>query len=124
MMRAFPFQCGPVAQLGARFHGMEEVVGSIPTRSTNYCEVFRSASFSWLCHILITSSKISPSDRFASGRIVSGEITSSSNIAVPTAGKHVATGHRKTYFFEEESASAIRVRRQSRAAEDRPGEQT
>jgi hypothetical protein len=23
-----------VAQLGARFHGMEEVVGSIPTRST------------------------------------------------------------------------------------------
>jgi hypothetical protein len=29
----FP-SCGPVAQLGARFHGMEEVVGSIPTRST------------------------------------------------------------------------------------------
>lgn len=27
---------GPVAQLGARFHGMEEVVGSIPTRSTNF----------------------------------------------------------------------------------------
>ena len=26
---------GPVAQLGARFHGMEEVVGSIPTRSTS-----------------------------------------------------------------------------------------
>ena len=26
---------GPVAQLGARFHGMEEVVGSIPIRSTN-----------------------------------------------------------------------------------------
>jgi hypothetical protein len=29
-----PPYCGPVAQLGARFHGMEEVVGSIPTRST------------------------------------------------------------------------------------------
>ncbi len=30
-----PFlKSGPVAQLGARFHGMEEVVGSIPTRST------------------------------------------------------------------------------------------
>src|SRR5579875_1655972 len=29
-----PSACGPVAQLGARFHGMEEVVGSIPTRST------------------------------------------------------------------------------------------
>jgi hypothetical protein len=28
------FISGPVAQLGARFHGMEEVVGSIPTRST------------------------------------------------------------------------------------------
>ena len=28
------FSRGPVAQLGARFHGMEEVVGSIPTRST------------------------------------------------------------------------------------------
>ena len=25
-----------MAQLGARFHGMEEVVGSIPTRSTNF----------------------------------------------------------------------------------------
>ena len=32
---AVPPQSGPVAQLGARFHGMEEVVGSIPTRSTN-----------------------------------------------------------------------------------------
>jgi hypothetical protein len=37
---------GPVAQLGARFHGMEEVVGSIPTRSTK--------SLSWL---LCTSCK-------------------------------------------------------------------
>ena len=27
--------CGPVAQLGARFHGMEEVNGSNPFRSTN-----------------------------------------------------------------------------------------
>ena len=32
--RLFVFNRGPVAQLGARFHGMEEVVGSIPTRST------------------------------------------------------------------------------------------
>jgi hypothetical protein len=31
---AFLSRSGPVAQLGARFHGMEEVVGSIPTRST------------------------------------------------------------------------------------------
>ena len=30
---------GPVAQLGARFHGMEEVVGSIPTRSTKFLRV-------------------------------------------------------------------------------------
>jgi hypothetical protein len=28
-------QVGPVAQLGARFHGMEEVKGSNPFRSTN-----------------------------------------------------------------------------------------
>ena len=27
---------GPVAQLGARFHGMEEVTGSIPVRSTKH----------------------------------------------------------------------------------------
>ena len=27
-------ESGPVAQLGARFHGMEEVTGSIPVRST------------------------------------------------------------------------------------------
>ena len=35
-LRSAPFfvDSGPVAQLGARFHGMEEVVGSIPTRST------------------------------------------------------------------------------------------
>jgi hypothetical protein len=32
----FVFNCGPVAQLGARFHGMEEVVGSIPTAPTNH----------------------------------------------------------------------------------------
>jgi hypothetical protein len=37
-----PRNRGPVAQLGARFHGMEEVVGSIPTRSTN--SRFRSRS--------------------------------------------------------------------------------
>ena len=29
-------RCGPVAQLGARFHGMEEVAGSIPARSTKF----------------------------------------------------------------------------------------
>ena len=33
--KLFPPGCGPVAQLGARFHGMEEVIGSIPIRSTN-----------------------------------------------------------------------------------------
>ena len=39
---------GPVAQLGARFHGMEEVVGSIPTRSTiksTSCRVFVPAGW-------------------------------------------------------------------------------
>jgi DNA-binding NtrC family response regulator len=32
--REWTLYSGPVAQLGARFHGMEEVVGSNPTRST------------------------------------------------------------------------------------------
>jgi hypothetical protein len=35
------FNRGPVAQLGARFHGMEEVAGSIPARSTNSPENFQ-----------------------------------------------------------------------------------
>src|SRR4051794_16115078 len=30
----YTLDCGPVAQLGARFHGMEEVDGSNPSRST------------------------------------------------------------------------------------------
>ena len=37
--RVFPDRLvpsGPVAQLGARFHGMEEVIGSIPIRSTKH----------------------------------------------------------------------------------------
>ncbi len=33
--------CGPVAQLGARFHGMEEVVGSNPTRSTKFGQTYK-----------------------------------------------------------------------------------
>ena len=36
--------CGPVAQLGARFHGMEEVVGSNPTRSTKSGQTSESGS--------------------------------------------------------------------------------
>ena len=51
-----PPRSGPVAQLGARFHGMEEVVGSIPTRSTNFCDVLedlhrRRAEFTWLANL-------------------------------------------------------------------------
>jgi hypothetical protein len=34
-----------VAQLGARFHGMEEVVGSIPTRSTSYFKHLEAPPF-------------------------------------------------------------------------------
>ena len=33
--KVVPFRVGLWRSLGARFHGMEEVVGSIPTRSTN-----------------------------------------------------------------------------------------
>ncbi len=42
--RLFCFNRGPVAQLGARFHGMEEVVGSIPTRSTKSLNNLNRAS--------------------------------------------------------------------------------
>src|ERR1700737_4864261 len=37
---------GPVAQLGARFHGMEEVIGSIPIRSTNQFNHLEAPPFS------------------------------------------------------------------------------
>ena len=41
-----------MAQLGARFHGMEEVIGSIPIRSTNNPYKmndfqFQASSFYW-----------------------------------------------------------------------------
>jgi hypothetical protein len=34
VQKAASLERGPVAQRGARFHGMEEVIGSIPIRST------------------------------------------------------------------------------------------
>jgi hypothetical protein len=36
MLYSVKTHLGPVAQLGARFHGMEEVAGSNPARSTIY----------------------------------------------------------------------------------------
>ena len=52
---------GPVAQLGARFHGMEEVVGSIPTRSTIFSITYelpdQSVGVIW-CQNVLTSSKL------------------------------------------------------------------
>ena len=36
---------GPVAQLGERLHGMEEVAGSIPVGSTNFLTVASSGVF-------------------------------------------------------------------------------
>ena len=36
---------GPVAQLGARLNGIQEVTGSIPVRSTNPNRFFRSGTF-------------------------------------------------------------------------------
>src|SRR3954469_24791912 len=53
-------KCGPVAQLGARFHGMEEVVGSIPTRSTNhiYLPINNNLQFKHLkCANLVQTSR-------------------------------------------------------------------
>ncbi len=39
------YPSGPVAQLGARFHGMEEVIGSIPIRSTNHFSSLEAPPF-------------------------------------------------------------------------------
>jgi hypothetical protein len=56
---------GPVAQLGARFHGMEEVVGSNPTRSTNllpsihagfpHISTLQNLLSSGACHKVVTN---------------------------------------------------------------------
>src|ERR1700727_256004 len=46
------FLCGPVAQLGARFHGMEEVIGSIPIRSTNKSNKINEFSNDFLYRLL------------------------------------------------------------------------
>jgi hypothetical protein len=67
---------GPVAQLGARFHGMEEVVGSIPTRSTItllsiyagflHIGTFQELLISGACHKIVTNRMCTDSgaDRF------------------------------------------------------------
>ena len=75
---------GPVAQLGARFHGMEEVVGSIPTRSTNLLSglapiaIDPQSSYLWfltcvacpyLCSLLQT--RFEPFQRRPFGRVLS-----------------------------------------------------
>ena len=52
---SFP-KSGPVAQLGARFHGMEEVIGSIPIRSTKF---FNNLDNGTLLGIVIVSSFVS-----------------------------------------------------------------
>ena len=59
---------GPVAQLGARFHGMEEVVGSIPTRST--------ISFLWVTrlsrsHHFLLQPKFQPKIQFEAAVLAS-----------------------------------------------------
>lgn len=46
---------------------MEEVVGSIPTRSTKSSQSFRSTSLPRVCRILVANSKTTPLTDFASG---------------------------------------------------------
>ncbi len=46
-----------MAQLGARFHGMEEVTGSIPVRSTNYFQRFSGPSRT---HIFLSQPNVEP----------------------------------------------------------------
>src|SRR6202012_3709827 len=51
---------GPVAQLGARFHGMEEVIGSIPIRSTKSFQEVGATSFPRPCRIFVANSRTFP----------------------------------------------------------------
>ena len=46
-----------MAQLGARFHGMEEVIGSIPIRSTNYFNHLETPLFGDFVASLVSNSK-------------------------------------------------------------------
>jgi hypothetical protein len=55
--------CGPVAQLGARFHGMEEVTGSIPVRSTNQINKLDMLGLSFCCLKAASTKNYSPSVR-------------------------------------------------------------
>jgi hypothetical protein len=64
-----------VAQLGARFHGMEEVIGSIPIRSTNQPNNLQAPSFPAWCqifkHLTDTAPRLST---FASKATASGDV--------------------------------------------------
>src|SRR5215831_21133225 len=53
MLYSLKISDGPVAQLGARFHGMEEVVSSNLTRSTNVLKDLPQESNSVLVCIVI-----------------------------------------------------------------------
>ena len=55
-------ESGPVAQLGARFHGMEEVIGSIPIRSTKSFQAFSRSPPKPFARILPANCKIFPRD--------------------------------------------------------------
>lgn len=46
-------RCGPVAQLGEREHGMFEVAGSIPVRSTKYNSVYGQVFFNVEMDVLV-----------------------------------------------------------------------
>ena len=65
-------QCGPVAQLGARFHGMEEVDGSNPSRSTKTSHRPVPPSLKnlgdWKIHQLETGASLQPQQRLSSPR--------------------------------------------------------
>ena len=61
-MELNPLARGPVAQLGARFHGMEEVVGSIPTRSTKSLQELSGTPPKPFARILPANGRIFPRD--------------------------------------------------------------
>ena len=86
-----PQRQGPVAQLGARLNGIQEVTGSIPVRSTNLPAIFTAASASDVTQAEVAQLRatcqggLSPmsADRPASSVLVPPASASSPGIHVP-----------------------------------------
>jgi hypothetical protein len=69
-----------VAQLGARFHGMEEVVGSIPTRSTMSSTI---SDIALARHYGLPANRLSVAHRTKASLIRNDEVNSKATFLEP-----------------------------------------